>query len=100
MTKEDARKSIDDILACFGNKPGDGTYELTRLDAKDMREAIRALSTEKVGKWELVYRDGGVEHYLCNKCCKGRAMIDGDFYRDLMDFKHCPECGARMMGDI
>ena len=44
MTREDARKTIDDILACFGNKPGDGTYELTQLDAKDMREAIKRLS--------------------------------------------------------
>ena len=45
MTKEEARKTIDDILACFGDKTV-GAYELSQLDAKDMREAIKALSAE------------------------------------------------------
>lgn len=46
MTREEARKTIDDILACFGNKPEDGTYVLTQLDAKDMREAIKVLEQQ------------------------------------------------------
>ena len=50
------------------------------------------------GEWILQYRDAGVEFYLCNKCNKGRAVIDGSFYKDLSEFKYCPECAADMRG--
>ena len=45
MTREEARETIDDILACFGDKTPGG-YELSQLDAKDMRKAIETLSAE------------------------------------------------------
>lgn len=44
MTREEAKATINEILGCFGNKAADGEYELTQLDAEDMREAIERLS--------------------------------------------------------
>ena len=84
MTREEARKTIDDILACFGNKPGDGTYELSQLDAKDMREAIQALSAEPCE--DCISR---LDTLMVMKIMMGDATVgDGDNdYATLDDFK-------------
>lgn len=54
-------------------------------------------STEKVGEWKLVYRDCGIEYYLCSKCHEGKVAIDGDYYKNITEFIYCPNCGSRMM---
>lgn len=63
-----------------------------KIPSADVRENIH-------GEWILTYRDCGVEYYLCSKCNSGRAVIDGDFYRSLDEFKKCPICGADMRGE-
>lgn len=60
--------------------------------------AIKALEQEpKTGHWKLVYRECGTVFYLCSRCNEGRAIIDGDNYKSLDEFKICPNCGARMV---
>jgi len=55
-------------------------------------------SVENKGEWILDYRDCGVEFYRCSKCNLGRAVIDGDYYKSLDEFKKCPICGVDMKG--
>ena len=54
-------------------------------------------SPTKTGHWKLVYRECGIVFYLCGSCNEGRAIIDGNNYKSLDEFKICPNCGARMM---
>lgn len=137
MTREEARKTIDDILACFGDK-SDGAYELTQSDAKDMRKAIQTLSVEpcedcisrqsvlepykplydtdticirvlrknieqappvipkqKIGHW-IDDTSLGYHISICSNC---DWIGHGDtclIYKP----KYCPNCGAKMKGDI
>ena len=77
------------------------TEEATK-EFKELLESGYYESTHKPKKleqtvWKLVYRDCDVEFYLCTKCNEGRAIIDGDNYKSLDEFKICPHCGAKMI---
>ncbi len=59
---------------------------------------MRAIEEKDKAEWVLDYRDGGVGFYHCSKCNSGRAVIDGDYYKSLDEFKKCPICGIKMKG--
>ena len=113
MTREDAIEEIKrwtPILLVSGqctektSKAQD--MAISALSEKDWKfyydhgyaQAKRDLSENK-GEWILGYRDCGVEFYRCSKCNLGRAVIDGDYYKSLDEFKKCPICGANMRGE-
>ena len=73
------------------------------LSSNDWNELIDCIysipSVENKAEWVLDYRDCGVEFYHCSKCKLGRAVIDGDYYKSLDEFKKCPICGVDIKGD-
>ena len=85
------------------------THQYTEIKLKELEKRIRTLEQEScedaisrkeakvIGKWELVYRDCGIEYYLCSKCHEGKVAIDGDYYKNITEFIYCPNCGCRMM---
>lgn len=59
---------------------------------------MRAIEEKDKAEWVIDYRDCGVGFYHCSKCNLGRAVIDGDYYKSLDEFKRCPICGIKMKG--
>ena len=84
--------SRTEVLDLIDSK--DPNYEVRHF--KEDVECLPSVSTEKTGRWELVYRDCGIEYYLCSKCHEGKVAIDGDYYKNITEFIYCPSCGARL----
>ena len=73
-------------------------YPLEELPSVTTQPCEDAISRQ-LGKWELVYRDCGIEYYLCRKCHEGKVAIDGDYYKNITEIKYCPNCGAFLGGN-
>lgn len=48
------------------------------------------------GEWIIAFHDCTGKYYLCSSCKEGRAVITGEDYASLDEFKFCPHCGAEM----
>lgn len=95
--------SLPDSAEIKGNTVSRGTLEQIMWERdvaiqqlKDLGYGLGEKPKENNGEWILDYRDGGVEFYHCSKCNLGRAVIDGDYYKSLDEFKKCPICGIDM----
>ena len=92
-TREEAIYEFQDVLGELRDE-----IEITENLKNACRLAIQTLEQEpKTGHWKLVYCEYGTVFYLCSRCNEGRAIIDGDNYKSLDEFKICPYCGARMI---
>ena len=71
------------------------TIDKTRVDEIDncISEIINAPTEQKTGKWKkkVVPSTLGYYEYECSEC--GHVWQ----YRELLGWKYCPECGAKMM---
>lgn len=86
---------------CSIEENKNNTEELLKI-AKDIYNTGYArgkASTEKPqGEWIIAFHDCTGKYYLCSSCKEGRAVITGEDYASLDEFKFCPHCGAKMKG--
>ena len=101
----DYQKYINALRKCAKEHDNDRTSfahirvsDLCRDTANLLEEVEQEYSSDLItGHWKLEYRDCGTEFYICDRCNKGKAVIDGDNYKSLDEFKICPNCGCRMI---
>lgn len=99
-----SRQTVLELLQMkyFGKDLYKAIYELPSANAISIDQANAMIKSyvshyeENKAEWVLDYRDCGVEFYHCSKCNLGRAVIDGDYYKSLDEFKKCPICGCQM----
>jgi len=102
MTREEAKRTLQDMWECLFNEMTNHTFEDLKehgmLDNYSMAfdMAISALSENK-GEWihvvDSYYKDGREKesHWECSKCGSRKSWWG--------EFKFCPTCGADMRGE-
>lgn len=63
-----------------------------------VQTATKCMCKRPKGEWIIAFHDCTGKYYLCSSCKKGRAVINGEDYASLDEFKFCPNCGAEMRG--
>ena len=90
-------QELKETIIEMRNNDGIGTQqEVCKFLANLMDVLEKQMQEPRTGYWKLVYRECDTVFYLCSRCNEGRAVIDGDNYKSLDEFKICPHCGARM----
>lgn len=85
ISRRAAIKAIDDLPNCYNGYSDtyDKAYIIGTL------EELPTIDPVKHGKWEKI----SDRNYKCS-CCGAWWSVDRD--STIKDFKHCPECGARV----
>ena len=65
-------------------------YDIRTIKAADVQPV-------KHGKWKYYKNNGIIDTYICTNC-QGKVEMTIDV--ESSKFKYCPNCGARMGGDI
>ena len=94
MTNREALNVIADMCNALQLHPNSRQGEAMMMAINSLKKGTP--SAENKGEWILDYRDCGIEFYHCSRCNLGRAVIDGDYYKSLNEFKKCPICGVDM----
>lgn len=74
------------------------TYKNAYRIMSDAFENEVTKNTRPQGDWIIAFHDCTGKYYLCSSCKEGRAVITGEDYASLDEFKFCPHCGAKMKG--